>query len=46
MYNKNKYDVSVAVNAKIGDFKKQLQGLLGMCGIILLNTLHLKIFAL
>ncbi|KRT80834.1 Ubiquitin [Oryctes borbonicus] len=30
VYNKNKYDVSVATIAKIGDFKKQLQGLLGV----------------
>ncbi|GJQ79052.1 hypothetical protein Trydic_g210 [Trypoxylus dichotomus] len=29
VYNKNKYDVSVTTNTKIGDFKKQLQGLLG-----------------
>lgn len=47
VYNKNKYDVSVAANAKIGDFKKQLQGLLGMSKIIiLLNNNFLKIVSL
>lgn len=30
IYNKNKYDVSAPSNSTIADFKKQLQGLLGI----------------
>ncbi|KAF5303375.1 hypothetical protein FQR65_LT08288 [Abscondita terminalis] len=30
IYNKNKYDVSVAPNTSVANFKKQLQGLLGV----------------
>lgn len=30
VYNKNKYDVSCPINTTVADFKKQLQGLLGM----------------
>lgn len=30
VYNKNKYDVSCPIDTTVADFKKQLQGLLGI----------------